>query len=67
MGVHDDKKIISICDYILDGNLVVLYNRIPEEFTYERELKYDIENFNWDLTYQQTLVYVNSIYKVLLQ
>lgn len=48
----DDQLKVSISDYILDGNLLVRYNRVPKGFTYEKELKYDIENFDWDIKYQ---------------
>lgn len=51
--VIDDELKISICDYILDGNLLVKYKKVPKDFTYEKELKYDIENFNWDIKYPQ--------------
>lgn len=46
-----DENIISICNYILDGNLFVRPKHVPNGFTYEKRLKYDIENFNWDIIY----------------
>lgn len=48
----DNELKVSISNYILDGNLLVRYNRVPKGFTYEKELEYDIENFNWDIKYQ---------------
>jgi hypothetical protein len=47
--ITDVDLIIRVCDYLLEGNLHVAHERIPQSFTYEKSLKYNIENFNWDI------------------
>jgi hypothetical protein len=48
--IVDEKLVIEVCDYLLDGNLFIK-SQIPKGFTYEKYLKYDVENFNWDIIY----------------
>lgn len=40
-----EKMMIDICEYILDGYLFV----VIEEFIYDDDLKFDIDDFNWDM------------------
>lgn len=47
----EDALKIEICDYILKGNLIVKYKRIPKSFSYEKDLKFNIDSFDWDKNY----------------
>ena len=45
----NDKLIIEICNYMLQGNLVVRFGHIPKDFTYEDNLKFSPATLNWNM------------------
>lgn len=47
----DEEIIMDVCEYISGGNLYIVPDIIPKGFSYEKDLKYDLEKFNWDIKY----------------
>lgn len=47
--IKDEKLVLAVCDYLLEGNLYVNPLCNPKSCTYEKELEFNIENFNWDI------------------
>ena len=49
----NDKLILNICEYLLEGNLVIRYSHVPKSFTYEEKLKFTPETIDWEIEYGQ--------------
>lgn len=49
--INDKEFLIEICEYLSAGNLFINIRLPLDGFTYEKRLKYDIKNFDWDMNY----------------